>query len=247
MLCSSRKSPGTCTRPPLPSGPEALGFVAPVLVMSARARQRAPVVVVELAGIEMRVRGPVATRGVVAVVVVGGLAVAAEAAVHLRVVRQHVVVPEYHRLAIAHLDQRRRRIRLVAAAVAEGPELVPFLVRPQIVELAAAVHGRQRHDVGLLRQVFLPPLVREPLAGRATFRRTVRVLRIRKVAGRGELGVIGQPLRRELAAVAHEVEEGFSPKLPVLQLDRRLELQPRHLLRERQRRPDRAARDAGDG
>ena len=95
---------------------------ARVHLVMAREHDR-PVVVVGLVRKEERAGEAVVLRAVMAVVLVRRDRVASEAVVRAHVHRQPVVVPEQHRLAVAHLAQLRRN------RAVERPHRVPVLHR----------------------------------------------------------------------------------------------------------------------
>ncbi len=207
-----------------------------------------PVIIVELAGVEMRVRRAVRCRGVVAIVVVRGLADGAKAAILILGQRHVVVMPEQHRFAIAHLQQRRRQQATGQATGAEGPDLVIHLQRKAGVKGYQRIRAAQRHQIALFGQVFEPALMGEIFAWRATLHRAApgEGIGIERVATGGGIfrvpgrafgiGFVGKPvpLQHHLIALG---DRG--------QIMRQLFVQARHGLGEGRHAIKRAARGAG--
>ena len=164
-----------------------------------------PMVVVEGAGEMKGVGGAVALRPVVGVVEMHRRLIAAEPAVPGTVRRQVVKKPHHHGLPIAPLQEGDRHATRLPPSLEmiHRPNLVRGLIRPGRMKLRPCRAFSPSKEVADLRKKLFPPLVGEPLAGRAAFHRAsigeeVDVGIRRRIASlvRTEVRVIGESLRR---------------------------------------------------
>ena len=132
-------------------------------------------IVEELPTEYMRVAGAVAGKAIVRIVVVDCELVEAKATVLTTKIRsgQIVVNPNYRRFAITDFDERWWQMTVCHLPRVECPNSVGILRCHQWMEAGSAFNGTDGHDIALLGEEFLPPLMGKKRARRTAFHRSI--------------------------------------------------------------------------